>query len=54
MIYNIYMKNKYIKEILYILSAESYITAEKLAKELNVSEKTIRIKIQELNNDLEK
>ena len=54
MIYNIYMKNKYIKEILSILSAESYITAEKLAKELNVSEKTIRIKIQELNNDLEK
>ncbi len=48
------MKNKYIKEILSILSAESYITAEKLAKELNVSEKTIRIKIQELNNDLEK
>ena len=48
------MKSKYIKEILSILSADSYITAEKLAKELNVSEKTVRIKIQELNNELEK
>lgn len=48
------MKSKYVKEILSILSANSYITAERLAKELNVSEKTIRIKIHELNNELEK
>ncbi|WP_297296286.1 BglG family transcription antiterminator [uncultured Brachyspira sp.] len=48
------MKSKYVKEILSILSANSYITAERLAKELNVSEKTIRIKIHELNNEFEK
>ncbi|MEI0610658.1 BglG family transcription antiterminator [Brachyspira pilosicoli] len=47
------MKSKYIKELLSILSNESYITAEMLAKQLQISEKTVRIKIAELNKELE-
>ncbi|AFR71669.1 transcriptional antiterminator BglB [Brachyspira pilosicoli B2904] len=47
------MKSKYIKELLSILSNESYITAEMLAKKLQISEKTVRIKIAELNKELE-
>lgn len=47
------MKSKYIKELLSIISNESYITAEMLAKKLQISEKTVRIKIAELNKELE-
>lgn len=50
----IFMNVKYIKEILSLLSADSYITAEALSKQLNVSEKTIRTKVRELNYELEK
>ncbi len=48
------MNIKYIKEILSLLSANSYITAGELSKHLNVSEKTIRIKVREINYELEK
>ncbi|MEI0530907.1 PRD domain-containing protein [Brachyspira pilosicoli] len=47
------MKSKYIKELLSIISNESYITAEMLAKKLQISEKTVRTKISELNKELE-
>ena len=47
------MKSKYIKELLSIISNESYITAEMLSKKLQISEKTVRIKIAELNKELE-
>ncbi|MBW5396912.1 transcription antiterminator [Brachyspira pilosicoli] len=47
------MKSKYIKELLSIISNESYITAEMLAKQLQISEKTVRLKISELNKELE-
>ena len=47
------MKSKYIKELLSIISSESYITAEMLAKQLQISEKTVRTKIAELNKELE-
>lgn len=47
------MNIKYIKEILSLLSVNSYITAEELSKQLNVSEKTIRIKVKEINHELE-
>ncbi len=48
------MNVKYIKEILSLLSADSYITAEALSKQLNVSEKTIRTKVKEINYELQK
>lgn len=48
------MNVKYIKEILSSLSADSYITAEALSKQLNVSEKTIRTKVREINYELQK
>ncbi|AEM21370.1 transcriptional antiterminator, BglB [Brachyspira intermedia PWS/A] len=48
------MNVKYIKEILSSLSADSYITAEALSKQLNVSEKTIRTKVKEINYELQK
>ena len=48
------MNVKYIKEILSSLSADSYITAEALSKQLNVSEKTIRTKVREVNYELQK
>ncbi|ASJ22120.1 transcription antiterminator BglG [Brachyspira hampsonii] len=48
------MNIKYIKEILSLLSTDSYITAEALSKQLNVSEKTIRTKIREINYELQK
>ena len=47
------MKSKYIKELLSIISNESYITAEMLSKQLQISEKTVRKKIAELNKELE-
>ncbi|WP_297285938.1 PRD domain-containing protein [uncultured Brachyspira sp.] len=47
------MKSKYIKELLSIISNESYITAEMLSKKLQISEKTVRTKIAELNKELE-
>ncbi len=46
------MKNKHTKEILSLLSTDSYITAETLAKKLNVSEKTVRLKINKINREL--
>ncbi|MEI0486982.1 BglG family transcription antiterminator [Brachyspira intermedia] len=48
------MNVKYIKEILSSLSVDSYITAEALSKQLNVSEKTIRTKVREINYELQK
>ena len=48
------MKNELVKQLISIIPIDSYITAETLAKKLKISEKTVRIKIKELNKELEK
>ena len=48
------MKQKSVKKILQLLSQNEYVTSEKLAKEIQVSDRTVRKLIDELNDELRK